>query len=254
MVKQQQDAKATAETTTADLKQKSQHNESAAQLRSSQIDAITFKNPPDTRVNKPPSYARIGSYAELSENDFVIDGTSTDRAFYVDDNDERPQYTFLSMKRPSQDSEDSDTYNKRLKTTGSDFIDLTSSPPERHKHRYDDPANYYPSLSSDISSSPPYSFSDPPMEPLLSPGRYTHKNNTSANRPPASTKYTLDDCSPEQKHVLDLVSQGKNVFFTGSAGVGKSFVLQKITQLLKSRKLRQFSDFFITASTGSPVS
>ena len=62
--------------------------------------------------------------------------------------------------------------------------------------------------------------------------------------------FSLDDCSPEQRRVLESVSQGKNVFYTGSAGVGKSFVLHKMCQMLERQKLKKFEDFFVTASTG----
>jgi len=34
-------------------------------------------------------------------------------------------------------------------------------------------------------------------------------------------------CSDEQRKVLDEVMDNKNVFFTGSAGVGKSFLLNE---------------------------
>lgn len=34
-------------------------------------------------------------------------------------------------------------------------------------------------------------------------------------------------CSEEQKEVLEQVKKGGNVFFTGSAGVGKSFLLNE---------------------------
>ncbi len=34
-------------------------------------------------------------------------------------------------------------------------------------------------------------------------------------------------CSDEQREVLDEVMDNKNVFFTGSAGVGKSFLLNE---------------------------
>jgi hypothetical protein len=63
-------------------------------------------------------------------------------------------------------------------------------------------------------------------------------------------QFASSDCSSEQKMILDLVLQGQNVFITGSAGVGKSFVVQKICQLFESRGLQRFSDFFVTASTG----
>jgi len=64
------------------------------------------------------------------------------------------------------------------------------------------------------------------------------------------TNFSLDDCSPQQQKVLESVSQGKNVFFTGSAGVGKSFVLHKICQMLERQDMKKFKHFFVTASTG----
>lgn len=62
--------------------------------------------------------------------------------------------------------------------------------------------------------------------------------------------FTDADCSEEQRKILALVSQGANIFVTGSAGVGKSFVIRKICQLFESKGLQRFSDFFVTASTG----
>ncbi|GAA5935910.1 uncharacterized protein JCM15063_001846 [Sporobolomyces koalae] len=53
-------------------------------------------------------------------------------------------------------------------------------------------------------------------------------------------------CSEEQKQVLEQVKKGGNVFFTGSAGVGKSFLLHEITRLLEHMK----RPFQITATTG----
>lgn len=80
----------------------------------------------------------------------------------------------------------------------------------------------------------------------------THKEIESpyTDKPISSVPFTAADCSPHQKHILDLVTLGKNVFFTGSAGVGKSFVLNKICEQLKFQGMKQFSDFFMTASTG----
>ncbi|KEP50718.1 putative DNA helicase (PIF1) [Rhizoctonia solani 123E] len=58
--------------------------------------------------------------------------------------------------------------------------------------------------------------------------------------------------SPEQKHVLDLVLQGKSVFFTGSAGTGKSVLLQHIIKTLRDRTphSQQTPGVVVTASTG----
>jgi hypothetical protein len=106
-----------------------------------------------------------------------------------------------------------------------DIIDLTDSPPKKPSH-----GQMYP---HEFPSSPP----SPPERPL--PGSY-----------PCEQLFANAECSDEQLRILDLVAQGRNVFFTGSAGVGKSFVLNKISELLKSQGLKQFDDFFITASTG----
>ncbi|KAL0484187.1 ATP-dependent DNA helicase PIF1 [Acrasis kona] len=54
--------------------------------------------------------------------------------------------------------------------------------------------------------------------------------------------------SNEQQTVLDLVRRGENVFFTGCAGTGKSFLLQEIIKDLKERCKQE--EIGITASTG----
>ncbi|KAF2077397.1 hypothetical protein CYY_001325 [Polysphondylium violaceum] len=53
--------------------------------------------------------------------------------------------------------------------------------------------------------------------------------------------------SPEQRDILQLVLEGNNVFFTGSAGTGKSFLLKEMVRILK---LRFPDQVFLTASTG----
>ncbi|KAG0557291.1 hypothetical protein KC19_11G117400 [Ceratodon purpureus] len=55
--------------------------------------------------------------------------------------------------------------------------------------------------------------------------------------------------TPEQQLVIDLVREGKNVFFTGSGGTGKTMVLQHILKLLSERYDRA-GDVVITAPTG----
>ncbi|KDE06119.1 hypothetical protein MVLG_03536 [Microbotryum lychnidis-dioicae p1A1 Lamole] len=53
-------------------------------------------------------------------------------------------------------------------------------------------------------------------------------------------------CSDEQLDVLNKVREGRNVFFTGSAGVGKSFLLYEIRRLIRFQK----REYAITAPTG----
>ena len=57
--------------------------------------------------------------------------------------------------------------------------------------------------------------------------------------------------STEQRHVLDLVvEQKKSVFFTGSAGTGKSVLLREIISVLRKKNAKQQDRVAITASTG----
>eukprot|EP01119_Soliformovum_irregulare_P020259 TRINITY_DN6533_c1_g4_i2.p1 TRINITY_DN6533_c1_g4~~TRINITY_DN6533_c1_g4_i2.p1 ORF type:complete len:516 (+),score=184.07 TRINITY_DN6533_c1_g4_i2:162-1709(+) len=58
------------------------------------------------------------------------------------------------------------------------------------------------------------------------------------------------ELSDEQKLVMDLVSQGENIFYTGAAGTGKSFLLEQIIQRLKD----EGKTVFVTASTGVAAS
>ncbi|XP_042007423.1 ATP-dependent DNA helicase PIF1-like [Salvia splendens] len=52
----------------------------------------------------------------------------------------------------------------------------------------------------------------------------------------------------EQNRVLEAVSKGKSVFVTGSAGTGKTFLLEEIIKKLK--KIHGWSRVYVTASTG----
>ncbi|CAO1637552.1 unnamed protein product [Sympodiomycopsis kandeliae] len=57
--------------------------------------------------------------------------------------------------------------------------------------------------------------------------------------------------SAQQMYVRDLVvEQRKNVFFTGSAGTGKSVLLRDIIRLLKKRYAKSTDAVAVTASTG----
>jgi ATP-dependent DNA helicase PIF1 len=57
-----------------------------------------------------------------------------------------------------------------------------------------------------------------------------------------------DDLSPEQKSVVEAVNAGMNVFFTGSAGTGKSYTLRRIINLLQNKY--DTKTVHVTASTG----
>ncbi|KAF5843371.1 PIF1-like helicase-domain-containing protein [Dunaliella salina] len=49
------------------------------------------------------------------------------------------------------------------------------------------------------------------------------------------------DLSDEQEHVVDLVREGRNVFFTGNAGTGKTFLLSRILTELQLRFGEEYS-------------
>ena len=62
-------------------------------------------------------------------------------------------------------------------------------------------------------------------------------------------KILLDDLNKQQKEFADIIlEKSENVFLTGSAGVGKSFLLKYIIQELHDR--HKSNEFGITASTG----
>ncbi|KAE9395912.1 hypothetical protein BT96DRAFT_776522, partial [Gymnopus androsaceus JB14] len=66
---------------------------------------------------------------------------------------------------------------------------------------------------------------------------------STALNPEPSNKIIL---SQEQKHVLEKVKNKENVFFTGSAGTGKSVLLREIIRHLRESR----REVAITASTG----
>lgn len=80
----------------------------------------------------------------------------------------------------------------------------------------------------------------------------------------ARTCYLSKDCKPmqhyvrlptcsacAQKRVEEMVADGKNVFFTGNAGTGKSFLLNRIVDSLRQQYGGEFaSAVAVTAATG----
>ena len=55
------------------------------------------------------------------------------------------------------------------------------------------------------------------------------------------------DLNKDQLDILEFIKERKNVFITGGAGTGKSFLLKKITEYLKEAE----KVFAVTAMTGS---
>jgi len=77
---------------------------------------------------------------------------------------------------------------------------------------------------------------------ILARSTPTRQSGSLARRPLRAEPAAI--MTQEQRYVLDMVRSGKNVFFTGGAGTGKSFLIQKIIGVLPP------DHTFITASTG----
>ncbi|KAG8740552.1 hypothetical protein FRC10_004168 [Ceratobasidium sp. 414] len=75
--------------------------------------------------------------------------------------------------------------------------------------------------------------------------------NAVENRPVGGGKDNLViTLSYEQSQILQLVKDGKNIFFTGSAGTGKSVLLREIIKALRKKHGKAQDSVAITASTG----
>ncbi|KAI5995494.1 hypothetical protein EDD15DRAFT_2164979 [Pisolithus albus] len=71
--------------------------------------------------------------------------------------------------------------------------------------------------------------------------------NVASNTASSKSKIVL---SEEQTHILQLVEEGKSLFYTGSAGTGKSVLLREIIKSLRKRYYKSPDAIAITASTG----
>jgi len=69
---------------------------------------------------------------------------------------------------------------------------------------------------------------------------------TSSRNEPKPEYIIPDGLSPEQVHALKYVIAGHNIFFTGPAGTGKSFLLKQVIRYLETMEKKHL----ITASTG----
>ncbi|KAJ8521240.1 hypothetical protein ONZ45_g2042 [Pleurotus djamor] len=77
------------------------------------------------------------------------------------------------------------------------------------------------------------------------------KSQQGSSRPPASKgKPQPIALSKEQKEILKLVEKGSSVFYTGSAGCGKSVLLREIIKVLRKKFSKSPDAVAITASTG----
>ena len=79
-----------------------------------------------------------------------------------------------------------------------------------------------------------------------------HENTAEVSRNPKKCKTIAQVfLSVEQRRILDLVAEGKkSVFFTGSAGTGKSVLLREIIKILRQKYKKELDRVAVTASTG----
>lgn len=78
----------------------------------------------------------------------------------------------------------------------------------------------------------------------------TEKNNKENQLVGTSKGNLVITLSYEQSQILKLVQEGKNIFFTGSAGTGKSVLLREIIKALRKKHAKSADAVAITASTG----
>lgn len=77
---------------------------------------------------------------------------------------------------------------------------------------------------------------------------YTQRDDE-AKKLPARTKIKIPILlSQEQEHIIELATKGYNIFYTGSAGTGKSVLLREMIKTLKRKYGRD--QVAVTASTG----
>ncbi|KAJ8489347.1 hypothetical protein ONZ51_g2972 [Trametes cubensis] len=72
----------------------------------------------------------------------------------------------------------------------------------------------------------------------------------SATKSSATSKPAPVFLSQEQTHILRLVESGQSLFYTGSAGAGKSVLLREIIKSMRKKYLKSPDAVAVTASTG----
>ena len=79
----------------------------------------------------------------------------------------------------------------------------------------------------------------------------TTKAPSQSNLRPFSKASGSISLSQEQNHVLKLAQEGKSLFYTGSAGTGKSVLLREIIKALRKKYVAIADAVAVTASTGT---
>ncbi|KAF9563076.1 hypothetical protein CPC08DRAFT_340405 [Agrocybe pediades] len=81
-------------------------------------------------------------------------------------------------------------------------------------------------------------------------GQTSSTTSTVSTAPASKGKLPTIFLSQEQTQILRLVQEGDSVFYTGSAGTGKSVLLREIIKTLRKKFVKTPDAIAITASTG----
>ncbi|KAF8227484.1 hypothetical protein L208DRAFT_1296450 [Tricholoma matsutake] len=144
---------------------------------------------------------------------------------------------------------DSRTVNKRP-SPETDAVIATKKPRQLPPGWRENDSLSAPSLSSRSRSSSSWNNTDSkrtvnPSLPSVPP------LSSSSTLPAAKPKISPVFLSQEQTQILQLVKDGHSIFYTGSAGTGKSVLLREIIKTLRRKNVKSPDAVAITASTGS---
>ncbi|KAJ3878321.1 hypothetical protein F5051DRAFT_328170 [Lentinula edodes] len=143
--------------------------------------------------------------------------------------------TVATASKASQPLVESRTFNKRPSDPALLFEDDSNAPPPKKKRQL------------------PPSWSEEALEKVTTSRSSTIRpqirNLPSTSSPVAIKRPAGVFLSPEQSQILRLVEEGTSVFYTGSAGTGKSVLLREIIKTMK-KKHKSSDAVAITASTG----
>lgn len=124
------------------------------------------------------------------------------------------------------------------------YVDKYRAYVDRYRtHIKDAPAMQAPLLTPQTSSEKgyyPHSAGYQPYQPSLQQSEPLDpiRNFVRLNEDPTPFIDDGPKLVPEQQHVVDLIMKGKNVFYTGSAGCGKSTILKAFVRQLQNKGKR----------------
>lgn len=143
-------------------------------------------------------------------------------------------------KRPSPDSVDTAPTKKKRDLPPSWREDTLSNPSFSR-------ANLAARIKSTNESTSRRGESGSGETRFSAPSSSVGSSSSSSTKPAKLAKLFL---SQEQTHILKLVKEGYSVFYTGSAGTGKSVLLREIIKSMREVHSRTSEAVAITASTG----